>query len=317
MNDENADCLHMGTKGDFAHLISDKEGLLPLIEQLRGGAKQRWPFDEVEYAVRNLWGKYGTNQTYSLPKTTPNIPATTLHRVRKLKSIRRGSWPSFAHELGVRKNEDVTDYGRCHKPQSPLCYCSMYEEIALAEIDAGLGDFCVIVTYRLTSNLTVVPIGEFDYYRRTGTTYLGTAIPKAKELYRQARDDANSQLRELVDAFFADEFIKPAHTFQDYKVTAALSSVLLNDTNAQNTVDAIFYPSVAFRAGYNLAIRPQSVHAKMELVKSETRIVRISDVLGYGIFELETLANLHSVDPGGNLEWTPVQGAITNGHCAE
>lgn len=303
MNDSIDDYSHMGAKGDLAHLISDKEGVVSLIEQLHGGAKQRWLFDQVKCAVLNLWGKYGTNQTYSLPKTTPNILMSTLHRVRKLKSGERNSWPSCASELGARKKDAVTDYGRCHWPQFPLCYCSLHEDIALAEMDAGLDDCFVVATYGLTSNLTVVPIGELDYYRRTGTTYLGTAIPKAKELYRQASDDGNSQLRVLVDAFFADEFIKPAHTFHDYKVTAALSAVLLNNTNAKE-IDAIFYPSVAFRAGYNLAIRPQSVHTKMKLVEAETRIVRISDALGYGIFEHETLAKLHSVDENGNLDWT-------------
>lgn len=121
-------------------------------------------------------------------------------------------------------------------------------------------------------------------------------------MYQQALDGRDGILKALVDAFFADEFIKAANTPSDYNLTSALSDVLFNaawDTSP----DAIFYPSVAFRTGSNFAIRPNAVEKKLKLLVEETRIVVVTDVLGYGIFETETEAVLKSVSEVGELEW--------------
>jgi hypothetical protein len=102
----------------------------------------------------------------------------------------------------------------------------------------------------------------------------------------------------------ADEFIKQATTQTDYKITSALSDVLLNgDLNPCTPIDALIYPSVAFREGMNFAVLPESYKSKMKLVEEETKIIRITDVLGYGIFDYRSLASLKSVSTEGRLEW--------------
>ena len=122
-------------------------------------------------------------------------------------------------------------------------------------------------------------------------------------LFRSVLNEPNGNLRALVDAFFADEFIKRASTKTDYRITASVSKLLLNDKGLETEIDAIFYPSVAFRDGCNFAIRPTFVKKHMKLVETETKVVRICDVLGYGIFEYEVLSTLKSVNATGELEW--------------
>lgn len=294
--------LHTIDKLGLREFVADKEGALNIIEQLRGGAKQRWRFDLVNETVSALFEKHGFNQSYRLPLNKD----LTVHRARKLKSCAPESWPSSSDELGPRKAEEMTDYGRCHRPQpqKSIGYFSLYTDIALAEVEAKMGDCIAIATYQQTKRLTVVPVGELDFYRRTGQTYLGDSEPKAKEPYEKALGELGGSLKQLVDAFFAEEFIKPASASADYKITAALSELLVNFQTKKTKIDAIYYPSVAFRAGYNLAILAESVQQKMKLVATETKIVQISDVLGFGIFEFKNLSTLKSVNETGQLEWS-------------
>ena len=89
-----------------------------------------------------------------------------------------------------------------------------------------------------------------------------------------------------------------------YKITSALSDVLLNgDLKPQKPIDALVYPSVAFREGMNFAILPEPYKSKMKLVQAETKIIEITNVLGYGIFVCQLLASLKSVSSDGRLKW--------------
>ncbi|OIR11736.1 hypothetical protein GALL_65920 [mine drainage metagenome] len=297
MSNDSSGHLHTVDELGLAEFEPIKEDALKIIEQLRGGAKQRWRLPLVKSAISGLYEKYHLNQTYKLSNELK------LCRVRKLVSCARESWLSSADKLGPRKAEEVTDYGRCHHPQQSIGYFSPEENIALSEVNAELDDCISIAIYKLTENLIVVPIGELDFFRRTGQTRLGSAKPEASQPYSQILDEPNGNLRALVDAFFADEFIQRASTKTDYKITASISDLLLNDKNLETQIDAIFYPSVAFRDGYNFAIRPEFVKKNMKLVETETKVVRISEVLGYGIFKYDVLSTLRSVNTTGELEW--------------
>ncbi|MDH4328316.1 MAG: hypothetical protein OEV77_07330, partial [Nitrospira sp.] len=68
-------------------------------------------------------------------------------------------------------------------------------------------------------------------------------------------------------------------------------------------IDAIIYPSVAFREGTNLAIRSEFFRAQMKLVEAETKIVEVTDVYGYGIYDYKVLVKLRSVSEDGSLQW--------------
>lgn len=195
-------------------------------------------------------------------------------------------------------------YGRCHQSKHPLCYCSLYEDTALAEVNAEVGEHYVISTFTMPKDIRLIPVGELDYFRRTGRTYIGHETPQSAKLYEEALGEEDGVVSALIDAFLADEFIKPAITQTDYKVTSALSDVLLNgDLNPRIPIDAIVYPSVAFREGTNFAVLPGPYKSKLKLVEAKTKIIEVTDVLGYGIFDYQVLATLKSVSSEGRLDW--------------
>lgn len=274
--------------------VFTKEGALNIIEQLRGGAKSRLPYDQIR-ALMSAWAKRGAYQSYCLPTEL------SVHRVRRLENKK---WFEFADDLGPPTPEKTITYGRCHQSKHPLCYCSLYEDTALAEVNAEVGEHYVISTFTMPKDIRLIPVGELDYFRRTGRTYIGHETPQSAKLYEEALGEEDGVVSALIDAFLADEFIKPAITQTDYKVTSALSDVLLNgDLNPRIPIDAIVYPSVAFREGTNFAVLPGPYKSKLKLVEAKTKIIEVTDVLGYGIFDYQVLATLKSVSSEGRLDW--------------
>ncbi len=288
--------------GEF---ISTQEGLLNFIEQLRGGANRRWKFEMVREVIQEMVHHFGDKlyQSYAMPvEWAGNI--TTIHRVR---DIRDGPF-DFAEQLGSPDERLATKLGRCNVPGVPVCYCSLYEDTALAEVGAQTGHDYVVATFELTEKMILLPVGELDFYRRTGQTYLGSAHPRTTEHYANVyRNLPDARLRELTDAFFAEEFMAKAATESDYRLTAALSEVLFH-LPFETVIDAIMYPSVAFRAGYNFAIRRDSEKRKLRLAPFQTRIVRVTEALGYGIFDTKVVQQLRSIGEDGRLDWEPVSG---------
>ena len=268
--------------------------VLSIIEQLRGGDKNRLSYNQIR-ALMSGWAKYGVYQVYSIPKEL------SVHRARRLENKK---WFEFAEDLGPPIPEKTITYGRCHQPKHPLCYCSLYEDTALAEVNAEVGEHYAISTFTMPKDIRLIPVGELDYYRRTGRTYIGDETLQSAEPHEKALGENDWLVAALIDAFLADEFIKPATTQTDYKITSALSDVLLNgDLKPQKPIDALLYPSVAFREGRNFAILPGPYKSKMKLVEAETKIIEITDVLGYGIFVSRLLASLKSVSSDGHLKW--------------
>ena len=276
----------------LAEFVKTKEGALNVIEQLRGGAKTRWPY----HLIRNYLSVVvpnGIYQSYSIP--------TALELIRARPLEESGKWPFAEHQLGSRKPEDTKKFGRCHRPDHPVGYCSLYEDIALSEISAESGKCYAVSTFMLPKGAIVIPVGEFDYYRRTGETYIGHAVRKSTKAYESVRRGENWVVSALIDAFVADEFLRPAEIETDYKLTSAFCDVLLNDLPKSRPIDAIVYPSVAFRAGLNFAVPWESWQSNMKLV--DARIIEITEVVGYGIFDWRQIAKLRSVGSGGDLEW--------------
>ena len=266
------------------------------MERLRGGAKYRWSYKRIRSYAFKLADKFGIYQVYS------NLPENL--EVCRARFLKNNEPPKSIDDLGPPKSEDTPRYGRCSQPNSPVCYCSLYEDTALTEINAELGKQYVLSTFSLPQNIVLIPVGELDYYRRTGETYLGSATPESEKPYKEALEENDWILAALVDAFLSDEFIMPATNNTDYKITSAFSDVLLNgDLKPSNPIDGIIYPSVAFRHGLNFAIQPEAYRSKMRLVEAKTHIVEITEVLGYGIFEYKKVATIKSVNPEGLIVW--------------
>lgn len=289
----------MSERAEEGQARMDLEGVREIIERLRGGATSRLSYDQIRGFISVL-ARHGMYQTYKIPNDL------SIQRARWMKDKK---WFVSEEDLGPPPPEATIDYGRCHQPNRPLCYCSLNGDTALAEITAELGERYVISTYIMPKGTVIVPVGELDYVRRTGQTYIGHGNPDAANPYLDVLETEDGIVPALIDAFLADEFSKPATTWTDYKVTSAFSDVLLNgDLKPRSQIDAIIYPSVRFREGKNFAILPEVHKSKMQLVVTETKIIEITDVLGYGIFGHRTLDTLRSTGTDRRLIWEKVQG---------
>ena len=274
--------------------------MLATIEQLRGGAKDRLSFNNIRLILGTLISRsnqLNVYQSYSIPENHSIVRARHLEKA--------GEWFESIADLGPPQPEKTLQYGRCHRPGRSVAYCSLYEGTALTEIRAGLGSQYVISTFSMPAGSILLPVGELDYFRRTEQTYLGEAHERSKANHKEILDRDDWALIALFDAFLAEEFITPAETQVDYKVTSAMADVLFHGgLPFPEPIDAIIYPSVAFRAGTNFAIQSASFQSsKVRLVESETKIIEVTKALGYGIYDYKVLSRLKAVRGDGSLEW--------------
>lgn len=167
---------------DSPDLGFTKDGALGIVEQLLGGAKERLSRDRIHLMVSVIMSachRHGLYQMYSMAEDL------SLHRVRPLEN--RGGWFKSLEDLGHPPPGKATAYGRCHQPRRPVGYWSLYKDTALAETRAELKEQYVVSTFKLPGECQLVPIGELDYYRRVGQTYLGHAIERSGKVSRNSR----------------------------------------------------------------------------------------------------------------------------------
>ncbi len=291
--------IHTITVNGLPKFVSDFDGLRCAIEGLRGGMKYRYGSSEIRNWVLAMmagWCGKECYKTYRLSKFLPLV------RARRFPLI-NGKLPC-RHDLGSPKPDRTTiGYGRCNIPNKPVFYCSLYEDTALAELDAQLGETFAVATYELRESFLVFPLGEIDYFRRTGQTYIGPAQGDVVDHYREMQAKENWDGIRLLDAFLAEQFLERATSSADYRVTSAFCDILLDDFGDRGDVDAIMYPSVAFRAGLNFAVTTEAERVKLRLLPKETRIVQITEVLGFGMYKTEDLFILARETEQGGLEW--------------
>lgn len=200
-----------------------KDGALGIIEQLRGGAKDRLSYELIYLSIGILVKASARQGVYQPYRMQNEISVVRARRLEK-----EGEWFQSLGDLGPLLPSKAIKYARCHRPGRSVGYCSLYMDTALAEIRAEAGQQYAIATFTLPGRSFVLPVGEFDYFRRTGRTYLGEAVEQSAKVYRELRDREDGALIALFDAFLADEFIRPAETQTDYKVTSAMAEVLFH-----------------------------------------------------------------------------------------
>lgn len=173
----------------------------------------------------------------------------------------------------------------------------------LSEVKARPGEvFNVLISEthetaeQLESDLVVIPLGIFDYYRRgvpdpfgLHSEYLG-----CYEYLRKHIDPEGMLAMQLADAFICD-LLKRREVEGLYTVTSALSKELCSIP----MIDGILYPSTQFDSYPNIVLKPSAVDKKLEH-KSATS-VRVLESYGYGIFRTEELAK--GTVKNGQLLW--------------
>ena len=278
------------------------QGALAIIEELKGSARERLLHDQIYMAVGIIIkasARQGLYQCYRLQHDLQVV------RVRCLD--RPGEWFKHKDELGPLPQDKAIVYQRCHRPGRSVGYCSLHEHTALAEVRAGVKQQYAMSTFELPRGSTVLPLGEFDFFRRTGGTYLGEVNEGSVGIYRNVLSGEDWIQIALFDAFFADEFMKRAESELDYRVTSVIAEIIFHGgLPFPEPVDAFIYPSVAFRSGTNFAVRGSVFSSRLKLMPCKTRIIEIINDFGYGIYECKDLARLKSIGERGELNWENV-----------
>lgn len=197
-------------------------------------------------------------------------------------------------------------FGRANDAGMPMLYISNNKKTVCAELGLSVGSEFQIVqmTIKDSQNLTIIPIGEIDHIYRTKACrfksdwYEGQISSLLNEFKNDQRycDDWLRHL--LIDSFLARHFMKKAKRDFEYKITNAISKIILMDEN----IDGILFPSVETFGGINLAIKPRAYEQKMVVMSSE--VYRINDYLGYDIYNAMQLKKSRSINSNGDIEWS-------------
>jgi hypothetical protein len=182
-----------------------------------------------------------------------------------------------------------------------MFYGALNPETVLSEILPEVGDrvFLGVAKIRDGRQCAATVFGEIDQWRRYGATALGGLEPPMEFMsgINELPDDERLRLY-LIDAFFADVFSQPASTPRDYKTTSILANAILRKPSSP--FQALFYPSVAHRGGFNMAIVPEAFDQSFEWV--EFLELEIINYLGYGIYEFNIEAQATSTNESGLID---------------
>lgn len=238
---------------------------------------------------------------------SPFVTSVVIH-FDAFEMIRTRSTPSGTDVESVRQMAypptSKVGLQRCNFPGQQILYASSTLDTSLLEIQFTPERPCAIVTqFRLKAgcNLSLLPIGELDHYRRHRRTRLGT--PGLDEQLNQIVEPLGHYDRiahEFVDAYLADFMSRTPHHLTErnlYEVTARIANAFL----MQDDVDGLIYPSVKRQGGLNYAIKPDVFDKKFEpVVFALTTQVK---EYGYGLFEYYEHARGTQLTESGDFIW--------------
>ena len=249
--------------------------------------EHRLPWDQIRNSINLI--------TESHLFLGANLPDQVFYRGRLLKP---GEHFDHTDSLKAPPNSKVTSYGRCNLPSQSVLYASSNLETVLSELGAHSDDRFQILECRPKkgSEISATIVGEIDHVRRYSTHSNATGPGYADEI-RKYWTTLNSEQRlrlNLVDAFIAEKFKREIKYSFEYKITSAFSDIIFS----QN-IDSFFYPSVGHVGGLNIAIQADVAEKGFEYTAS--KILRVSECLGYGIFGCIEEAHSRRVEDDGTI----------------
>jgi hypothetical protein len=269
--------------------------IIALLEQLSGGSRHRLPWSDVRQLLDDLTGGHIWLR-YPMPSNCKVFRGRVNKNPVPFTSVK---------DLRNRKAEEVGEYGRCHQPFRSIYYASLNLDTVLAELEPDVGDFVhvAVASPKDNESVNLVAIGEIEHIRRYGVPLLGgqVTIETFGKLLEPSHEEENLA-RIVVDAFLSDVFIAPARGQLDYKLTSALSDIILSaEHEGKRICDGFAYPSVAHRGGLNFAFEGSCFPDRMEI--SECMVFQIVDYLGYGIYGRVQVAKSTCVFADGLIDW--------------
>jgi hypothetical protein len=287
----------VATAKELIEKARDPGFAIAMIEQLQGGMTHRLPIERLIELID------------ALLRDIPYLgyPQRNLRllrgRIDSRITLDRQNEFSF---LPVEKSHS---YGRCHRPGKSVFYGASNLDTVLSELLPEVGDKVHVGTIRLKPEAEIIltAIGEIDYVRRYDRAWAGNE--RSTQLIKDTIKSygETQKLRALlIDAFFSEQFSRPAAKQRDYKITSALSELLLEgQTSEQKYVqDGFAYPSVAHRGGINFAIRPSSITEHFEWEQFDA--YEVTELFGFGLYRIRKYATSTKTEADGQISWSMI-----------
>lgn len=248
------------------------------IERLKGGAIERLDWEKL-YSLMDDLSENLPIILHPIDHSAKFARARILEDDKKFDSI---------HKLSYPKQENCKTFGRCNRPNQPVLYAGVGTELLFSEINAHIGDYVGIVHMQPSETLYCVRLGALNLWKRTqGICLLDEEI---KKQIAAIHNDPKNIVAFLFDAFISDYFTRIGSQ-SIYKITSAYSAAILN---SHPKIAGIIYDSVNHTAGACLSFKPN--HFNTTLKPKDVQIVKVTNYLGYGIYDFEEIAYANQFD---------------------
>ena len=242
------------------------------IEQLNGGSISR--LDWVKLCeLLTILIKDAPLAITPINNTAKFARGRILNSADKFKTIDTLSYPTIAN---------CNNIGRCNRANAPVLYAGVGRDLILSEIGARLGDIIGLLHMSPTEEIHCLELGALNTWKRTdGHCSLDDNIKK--EISKIFNVPKNI-IFFIFDAFISDYFSRVGS--QDtYKLTSAFTSSIFN---SYPNIAGLIYDSVDHTAGSCLAFKTETFDKSLR--PTEVQILKVTNFLGWGIYEVEELA---------------------------
>ncbi|MBL7251485.1 RES family NAD+ phosphorylase [Alloalcanivorax marinus] len=190
--------------------------------------------------------------------------------------------------------------GRLNDLGSPCLYVATKEETALVEVGARGGQLVQLAGFRIKrdSPIRMAVIGEYANTQKNGYMHFVGSDPDmtiAKILNSMPRQEALKKI--YIDKFFANVLADPDATNNGYLFSRALGKAIYSRISAE----AIVFPSVKDRGGFNIAVQAEPSEKSFHNVSC--LVVRIGKPRKYGLIEFAIVKSAERLDDDWNFVW--------------
>jgi len=210
-------------------------------------------------------------------------------------------------EISARAPENVKDHQRCHSPGRSILYASNNLTTVLSELRAKEGQQIQVMEFesRVTLPVRSLWLGALDHYRRYGEfphlmrSHSDVALQGIAEREKTISTD-RSEYETVLDAFLSHVFRAEepvGNSLSIYKLTSIVSEIFFDNVHE---LEAIIYPSVGHLGGWNVAIKPDLLDQKFDILS--VAVHQVEKDLGYGLYRTKRLMQTTRVEEGV-IQW--------------
>ena len=224
--------------------------------------------------------------------------------------IGRGSifWRARLIEKEIYPNISNLDYpppertrqGRLNDAGDPCFYIAVRKETALLEIGATEGQLVQLAGFRVKNEypIRLAVIGEYANVQKNGYMHFSGRDPDmaiSKILNSMPRHKALKKI--YIDRFFASVLADADASSSGYIFSRALGQAIYSRIDAE----AIVFPSVKDRGGFNVAVKAQPSDRSFHNVSC--LVVRMGKVRRFGLTEFSIVKSAERLDEEWNFVW--------------